>query len=63
MNEIFRYGLDHLTVPIALKLVNGELEGVLTEEVKLKIRKSFNNVQTMLQSEKLTYGVNTGFGS
>jgi hypothetical protein len=36
MNEIFRYGLDHLTVPIALKLVNGELEGVLTEEVKLE---------------------------
>ncbi|MCJ7650735.1 MAG: aromatic amino acid ammonia-lyase, partial [Candidatus Lokiarchaeota archaeon] len=63
MREIFKYGLDHLTVPIALKLLNGELEGVLTEEVKSTIRRSFNNVQTMIQGEILTYGINTGFGS
>jgi len=63
MKEIFKYGLDHLTVPIALKLLNGEVEGVLIEEVKSTIRKSFDNVQTMTQGEKLIYGINTGFGS
>ncbi|MHA1669730.1 MAG: aromatic amino acid lyase, partial [Promethearchaeota archaeon] len=63
MRELFKYGLDQLTVPIALKLLNGELEGIITEEVKSTIRKGYNNVQTMVQGRKLTYGINTGFGS
>lgn len=63
MKEIFRYGLDDLTIPIALKLLKGELEGKLTDEIKSTIRTGYNNVQTMIKSEKLTYGINTGFGS
>ena len=63
MREIFKYGLDRLTFPIALELLNGELEGIITEDVKSTIRRSFNNVQTMIQGENLTYGINTGFGS
>ena len=59
----FRYGIDHLTVDQAVSLVKGELIGILTDEVRLRIKKSYDNVQQMAGGEKLIYSVNTGFGS
>jgi histidine ammonia-lyase len=59
----FRYGIDHLTVELAIKLVKGELKGILTDEVRLRIKNSCNNVKEMANGEQLIYSINTGFGS
>ena len=39
MENDFKYGQDHLTVNLALKIVRGQINGVLTEETKIKIEK------------------------
>jgi histidine ammonia-lyase len=63
MTEKFRFGQDHLTIDIILKLVRGELKGILTEQIESKISKSFEAVQSIARGEKLVYSINTGFGS
>ena len=63
MDTQFRYGFDHLTVDKALKLIRGQLKGVLIDEVISKIQKSYNAVQKIANGEKLVYSINTGFGS
>jgi histidine ammonia-lyase len=63
MTNIFRYGIDYLTVVKALKLARGEIKGILTEEVKAKVQKSFEDVQTIARGDKLVYSINTGIGS
>jgi len=63
MTENFKYGTDHLTIDIALKLAKGTIKGVLSEDIKAKINKSYKAVQTIAKGEKLVYSINTGFGS
>jgi histidine ammonia-lyase len=63
MNTQFRYGLDHLTIDIALKLMRGQIKGILIDEVKSKIKQSYDAVQNIAKSDKLVYSINTGFGS
>ncbi len=63
MENDFKYGQDHLTVNLALKIVRGQINGVLTEETKIKIEKNYNVVQDIANGEGLVYSINTGFGS
>ncbi|GAJ06455.1 unnamed protein product, partial [marine sediment metagenome] len=63
MENDFKYGQDHLTVNLALKIVRGQINGVLTEETKIKIEKNYNVVQDIANGEVLVYSINTGFGS
>ncbi|MFW9772682.1 MAG: histidine ammonia-lyase [Candidatus Thorarchaeota archaeon] len=63
MRENFRFGLDHLTIDIILKLARGRIKGILTEQIETKINKSFEAVQAIAESDKLVYSINTGFGS
>ncbi|NHJ20024.1 MAG: histidine ammonia-lyase [Candidatus Lokiarchaeota archaeon] len=63
MKNNFRYGFDHLTPDLALQIANGEIKGIITEEVKLKVKENYEVVQKIAKGEKLVYSVNTGFGS
>ncbi|MFX0083667.1 MAG: histidine ammonia-lyase [Candidatus Hodarchaeota archaeon] len=63
MENNFKYGIDKLTVNTALKIVRDQIKGVLTEETKEKIIKSFKAVQSIAKGDKLVYSINTGFGS
>jgi len=33
----FKYGIGHLTPELALQIANGEVSGILTEDVKSKL--------------------------
>jgi len=63
MNKDFAYGIDYLTPDLALQIANGEVRGIITEEVRLKIKKNYEAVQKIAKGKKLVYSVNTGFGS
>lgn len=63
MNEFFKYGLDHLTPEKALKIARREIIGIISEETKAKISKSYNAVQAIAKGDNLVYSINTGFGS
>jgi histidine ammonia-lyase len=59
---MFKYGIDKLTVKKVIALSNGNLKGILTEEAQAKITSCRKKVETMANSDKAVYGVNTGFG-
>ncbi len=63
MSKNFKYGIDFLTPDLALQIANGEIKGIITEDVKLKVKKNYEAVQKIATGEKLVYSVNTGFGS
>ncbi|WP_022671308.1 histidine ammonia-lyase [Hippea alviniae] len=63
MGEIFRYGLDNLTIENLIKIAKGEIKAELTEETLNKIEKSFNAVGEILKKGEAVYGINTGFGT
>lgn len=63
MSENFKYGIDYLTPDLALQIANGDIRGIISEEVKIKIRTNYGVVQKIAKGEKLVYSVNTGFGS
>ena len=63
MRKFFKYGSDHLTPDLALQIANGEINTILTEEVKFKVKKNYEAVQKIAKGEKLVYSINTGFGS
>lgn len=60
--EIFRYGIDHLTVGKALKILRGDIKTVITKEAERQVEDSYNNVLEISKGGKVVYGVNTGFG-
>lgn len=62
METIFLFGKQHLTAGIALRLAKGEIKGALSPEVREKILASAKDVQTIVDSGKTVYGINTGFG-
>lgn len=62
MEKNFKYGIDHLTVKKALELARGYIKGVITDETKIKIKESFNTVQSIAKGDQLVYSINTGFG-
>ena len=60
--SIFNYGIDTLTVANAIQLANGKLAGIINDAAKIKIQKSQQDVQQIVENNDTVYGVNTGFG-
>lgn len=60
--SIFKYGIDHLTVGIALDIARGKTKGVLDKEAIDRIIHSQEAVEFMVQKGDPVYGINTGFG-
>jgi len=58
----FRYGEDVLSPGLALDLAAGRIRGVISDTAEARIRKCSDDVQTIVNSKKIVYGVNTGFG-
>lgn len=58
----FRYGIDVLTLNKVMAIADGSLKGVLTPEAKAKVEACTKKVEVLANSNKATYGVNTGFG-
>lgn len=61
--NIFYYGVNRMSTRTAIKIVNGELEGVIGTKAVSQIEKSCKAVEKIVNSDKIVYGVNTGFGS
>lgn len=62
MNNAFQYGVDTLTVGKALAIAAGELQGLLGESSRAKVKASEAYVQEIVQKHTTVYGINTGFG-
>ena len=62
IKPLFHYGEDHLKVSTALAISNGQYTGILTEESRERIRKSAGLVEKIVSSDRIVYGINTGFG-
>jgi histidine ammonia-lyase len=61
MND-FNYGMDKLTVQLAIAIAAGQVKAVLDKEAMAKINASQQQVQDIVSSHKTVYGINTGFG-
>ena len=59
---LFRFGEDELTIGLALRLVHGEIKGLLTPETREKVRQNRDVVENIVRQRKIVYGINTGFG-
>lgn len=62
MRNKFQYGYDYLTPGIALKIAKGEITGILTDSIKEKVQNCREIVENIAHSDKVVYGINTGFG-
>src|SRR3982750_1308212 len=62
MGNIFNYGIDQLTVGIAINIAAGKIQGILNPEAITKIQTSQAYVAEIVKSKRTVYGVNTGFG-
>ena len=58
----FKYGIDHLTIDIVVKIANNTIKAKVPYEAKLKVVDCRNKVDVMAEAEKAVYGINTGFG-
>ena len=58
----FEYGIDRLTVSKAMALLDGTLHGVLSIDVRKKVKICRSKVEFMANGMKPVYGINTGFG-
>lgn len=63
MDNIFKYGVEQLTVEKALSIARNQIKGVLSNDIKNRIIKNYNIVQSIAKGEKLVYSINTGFAS
>lgn len=59
---IFKYGINNLTVKKVIAIANGSMEAVLTENAIEAINDCRKKVETLANSNKPVYGINTGFG-
>ncbi|MCB0715261.1 MAG: histidine ammonia-lyase [Chitinophagaceae bacterium] len=62
MASTFSYGIEQLTIGIALQIARGEIQGKLTAAAIQKIKASHDEVQKIVANGRTVYGVNTGFG-
>ena len=62
MPKIFLYGSDKLNTTNAMEIVHGRLHAILDDATKLKINTAAGYVQSIVESGKTVYGINTGFG-
>jgi histidine ammonia-lyase len=54
MKNTFQYGQEHLTASIALGIARNEIEGILTEETREKVRKSASAVEQIVPMANLS---------
>jgi len=59
---MFKYGIDSLTVGIALAIARGEQQGTISPEAVEVIKESNASVLDIASKGKVVYGINTGFG-
>ena len=60
--DMFKYGLDHLTVGKVISILNGELKATISSEAEERIKTSHEIVLKTALKDKAVYGINTGFG-
>ena len=58
----FAFGKEQLTASKALAICRGNLQGILDNETRARVRASRDIVQQIVHSEQVVYGINTGFG-
>jgi len=61
-DQIFEYGIDHLTAKKAIAISRGKIKGVLNPATRERVRKSSAIVSDIAQGDQAVYGINTGFG-
>ncbi|WP_026707337.1 histidine ammonia-lyase [Flavobacterium frigidarium] len=59
---MFKYGIDILTLKSVNEIANGTLKAIINDEARAKINSCRNKVETIIKSDKVVYGINTGFG-
>ena len=59
---VFNYGIDTLTLDKVIAITYGKLVAKVNEEAKIKVNECRQMVKTMVNSSKVVYGINTGFG-
>ena len=62
MSDIFKYGIDQLTVAGAVSIATGKTKGLLAPEVITRVQTSSGYVQAIVAQHTTVYGINTGFG-
>ena len=62
MSDIFKYGIDQLTVAGAVSIAAGKTKGLLAPEVITRVQTSSGYVQAIVAQHTTVYGINTGFG-
>ena len=62
LQEMFKYGIDILTLKSVNEIANGTLKATINDEARAKINSCRNKVETIIKSDKVVYGINTGFG-
>ncbi len=62
MSKVFHYGEGILSPGLAMDIARGHVEGIITGSAIKKIKKCSDDVQTIVDTKKIVYGVNTGFG-
>ncbi len=59
---MFKYGIEKLTVDKAIAIVKGELKAILSKETRDIVNNSRQRVESIVSSNRVVYGINTGFG-
>lgn len=59
---MFKYGIDHLTVAVAIAIANGTERAIVDTQAQDKVKACRKKVEIMAASDKAVYGINTGFG-
>ncbi len=61
-DNMFKYGIDKLTVAKVIAILNGKLKTTLTKEAIENVNTCRQKVETIASSKAAVYGINTGFG-
>ena len=59
---MFKYGIDHITVAVAIAIANGTEMAIVDTQAQDKVKVCRKKVEIMAASDKAVYGINTGFG-
>jgi histidine ammonia-lyase len=60
--KIFHYGEDKLRAGIALNISKHKTKGIISKTALKKIQQNRSAVKNIVKSQKIVYGINTGFG-
>jgi histidine ammonia-lyase len=62
IKPLFHYGEDHLKISTALAIGKGEVRAELSASYRERVQKSAAIVDKIVASDRVVYGINTGFG-